>query len=180
MTDRCFFGTLATLAGSGQQENQFSRTFVACFDQSEFFQQQILEELFALCRIRSRKYTDVHWDCAVEVPTPLAGGGRIDIRLAPTGDVGAKLPVFHLESKLGSPLTLDQLRRYRKKGVEYLIAVTKRCDRIRLTVSRVARSLPAESALTACSARTPPNSNPVVSNLSAARLCVSVRRRALW
>ena len=67
----------------------------------------------------------MHFDCAVEVPTPLAGGGRIDIKLTPTGTVGAELPVFYLESKLGSPLTLDQLRRYRKHGVDYLIAVTK-------------------------------------------------------
>lgn len=34
-------------------------------------------------------------------------------------------PVFYLESKLGAPLTLGQLRRYRKYGVDYLIAITK-------------------------------------------------------
>ncbi len=125
MKNRSFFGTLGTLAGSGQQENQFSRTFLACFGQSEFFRRQVLEELYALCRIRTRRYTDVQWACAVEVPTPVAGGGRMDIRIMPTGEVRTELPVFYLESKLGSPLTLEQLRRYRRHGVDYLIAVTK-------------------------------------------------------
>jgi hypothetical protein len=49
----------------------------------------------------------------------------MDIRLTPKGVIRAKLPVLYLESKLGSPLTLGQLRRYRKHGVDYLIAVTK-------------------------------------------------------
>jgi hypothetical protein len=65
------------------------------------------------------------WDCAVEVPTPLAGGGRVDIRIAPVGERRGRAPAFYLESKLGSPLTLEQLRRYRKHGVDFLIAVTK-------------------------------------------------------
>ena len=120
MKNRSFFGTLG--GGSSQRENQFSRTFKACFDQSKFLRLQVLEQLFGLCRIRTRRYRDVEWDCAVEVQTPVVGGGRMDIRLSPSD---ATLPVFYIESKLGSPLTREQLRRYVKHGVTYLIAVTK-------------------------------------------------------
>ena len=120
-----FFGTLGTLTGPAQQENQFSRTFLACFEQSLFLRSQILEELRAVCGIRTTLPNADQWDCALEVPTPLAGGGRIDIRLTSTSRTRTQLPVFYLESKLGSPLTLEQLQRYRKHGVDYLIAITK-------------------------------------------------------
>ena len=119
------FGRLGALAGSSQQENQFSRTFRACFERSPFIRQQILEELRAVCRIPATTRRIDQWECAVEVPTPLAGGGRVDIRLTPVGLTRGRAPTFYLESKLGSPLTLEQLWRYRKHGVAYLIAATK-------------------------------------------------------
>lgn len=123
MTGKSFFGILGT--GTNRQETQFSRTFLACFEGSGFFRQQILHQLFTLCRIRTRGYEDARWECAVEVPTPIAGGGRMDIRLTLTGATRVKSPVFYLESKLESALTLEQLGRYRKHGVDYMIAVTK-------------------------------------------------------
>jgi len=47
-------------------------------------------------------------------------GGRIDICL-----VSNETPVFYVESKLQAELTISQLRRYRKQGVQYLIAITR-------------------------------------------------------
>jgi hypothetical protein len=123
--DRSFFGTLGALSGTAQQENQFSRTFHACFEKSQFFRSQVLDELRAVCGIRMALPKAEQWNCAVEVPTPSPGGGRIDIRLTSTSRTRRPLPVFYLESKLGSPLTREQLERYRKRGVKYLIAITK-------------------------------------------------------
>lgn len=125
MSIRSFFGTLGQLAGTSQQENQASRTFLACFERSQFVRRQVLEWLRDACRIGIALPTAEHWTCAVEVPTPRRGGGRVDIRIAPTNGVGRSLPVFYLESKVESVLTMEQLKRYKRHGVEYLVAVTK-------------------------------------------------------
>jgi len=122
---RSFFGSLGALAGTTQQENQFSRTFRVCFEQSPFVRRQVLGVLRTACRIKTDVQGIAEWNCAVEVPTPLGGGGRPAIRLSPASEGRRRAPVFYLESKLASSLTLEQLRRYRKHGVDYLIAVTK-------------------------------------------------------
>jgi hypothetical protein len=49
----------------------------------------------------------------------------VDIRISPANEGRQRAPVFHLESKLATSLTLEQLQRYRKHGVDHLIAVTK-------------------------------------------------------
>jgi hypothetical protein len=121
---RSFFGTLGHLAGTGQQENQFSRTFSACFEQSPSFKRQVLNLLRGVCKIRTT-LPPAEYECSVEVPTPLPGGGRVDLRIGSTKATRDSLPLFYLESKLESPLTLEQLRRYRKHGIQYLVAVTK-------------------------------------------------------
>jgi hypothetical protein len=122
MSDTTFFGTLGRLAGE-ERENQFSRTFLACFERSASFRRCILELLKSTCQISGRLPDADHWKCAVEVPTPRPGGGRPDIKIAAT-PLQSRI-VFFLESKLKSALTLEQLKRYRKHGVEYLVAVTK-------------------------------------------------------
>ena len=90
----CFFGALGLLAGSGQRENQFSRTFLACFEESLFLRNQVLELLRAACRISGRLPAAEKWTCAVEVPTPWPGGGRVDIRIAPAEAGRKPLPTF--------------------------------------------------------------------------------------
>ena len=91
----------------------------------QFFRQQVLNLLRSVCRIRKALPTPEHWDCAAEVPTPWTCGGRVDLRIGPVTRTRDVLPVFYLESKVESPLTLQQLRRYRRHGVQHLVAVTK-------------------------------------------------------
>ena len=124
MADTSFLGTLGRLAGSRQQENQFSRTFLACFEQSHFFRETALVLLHRVCHIAPRTLNPDDWSCAVEVPTPWPGGGRPDIRIRHRLG-GDRHPTFYLESKLASVLTFEQLKRYRKHRVEYLVAATK-------------------------------------------------------
>lgn len=122
MDESSFFGTLGRLAGR-ERENQFSRMFLACFEHSRYFRSCILDLLKITCRISGSLPGPDQWICAVEVPTPIPGGGRLDIRISSA--VNGFHIVFYLESKLKSTLTFEQLHRYRKHGVEYLVAVTK-------------------------------------------------------
>ena len=115
-------GTLGQLASS--EENQLSRTIQACFEHSPFVRHQMLELLRNVCGIQVRPPASEPWECAVEVQTPRPGGGRVDIRIGPAR-ASDSLPIFYLESKVESPLTFEQLKRYRRHGVQYLVAVTK-------------------------------------------------------
>jgi hypothetical protein len=118
---RSFFWTLAQRAGTQQRENQLSSTFAACFQQSRWFQRVIITALSQACRL-DKSFAGTEWVCLEQSHLPKGGRDRIDLCLTPA-TLGP--PSFHIESKVDSPLTEAQVRRYRKKGAEYLIALTK-------------------------------------------------------
>jgi hypothetical protein len=121
--ERSFFWTLAQRAGSQQRENQLSSTFAACFTQSLWFRHVVIDVVRQASRINAPlRRTD--WVCSEQVCPPKGGRWRIDLRVSPAPPADG-IPTFHLESKVESPLTEEQVKRYRKKGAEYLIAVTK-------------------------------------------------------
>jgi hypothetical protein len=96
-----------------------------CFNTSPVFRHQILRLLYDTCRIK-RRVVDAAWQCATEVQTPTAGGGRLDLRFGgESSGRSSRTPVFVIENKVEAKLTLKQLRKYRKHDVKYLIAVTK-------------------------------------------------------
>jgi hypothetical protein len=67
------------------------------------------------------------WECDYQPATPIPGGGRPDLCLRPSRNGGQKIrgkPIF-LESKVGSKLGEEQLRRYRDFGTVALVAITK-------------------------------------------------------
>jgi hypothetical protein len=121
MTSATFFSQLGK-----EQEHQLSRTFAACFNTSPVFRHQILLLLHDTCRPPASKTPDSAWQCAAEIRTPKAGGGRLDLTLsAEPSRKSPKTPVFVIENKVGAKLNLRQLRKYKRHGVRYLIAVTK-------------------------------------------------------
>jgi len=117
-----FLGILGRLAGTGQQENQCSRAFMASFLYSSSFRAIVVRLLHQVCKIKYARVDASHWNCNVEVRTPIPGGGRIDIEI-----IGSNKPavIFHIESKLESPLTRLQLSKYRQHGAKRLVAITK-------------------------------------------------------
>jgi hypothetical protein len=128
MSTHSFFAALGRLAGTGQQENQLSRTFAACFEESAHFRRQVLRLLWDACRKSGPAPEPEGWICTPEISTPVKGGGRVDLRIArvlKSGQQGKQWPAFTLESKVESPLTDAQVRKYRSHGVEHLVAITK-------------------------------------------------------
>jgi len=120
MSSTSFFSQLVR-----EKETHLSRTFATCFNTSAVFRHQILRLLFDTCGIKGR-VVDAVWQCATEVQTPTAGGGRLDLRFGgESSDRSAKTPVFVIENKVEAKLTLKQLRKYRRHDVKYLVAVTK-------------------------------------------------------
>ena len=121
--DRSLFFELGRLAGSSQRENQLSRTFAACFQESLSFRELALNVLRRVARVPDAQGNPTEWSCTAEVATPIPGGGRVDLRFTrrrARGDVN-----IHFESKVESPLTKAQLVRYQDSGVENLVVVTK-------------------------------------------------------
>lgn len=99
-------------------EVNVSRAFAMCFRESPPFSRAVLDLLHQTCKIR-QSLKSVQWHCHTEVSF---SKGRPDIEIHAPG-----LPLFRLESKVGAPLTKNQLRRYRFKGRgRYLVALTKR------------------------------------------------------
>jgi hypothetical protein len=89
-----------------------------CFRESPPFSRAVLDLLHQTCKIR-QSLKSVPRHCHTEVSF---SKGRPDIEIHAPG-----LPLFRLESKVGAPLTKNQLRRYRFKGSgRYLVALTKR------------------------------------------------------
>lgn len=120
-----FFGKLGRLAGSQQRENQFSRTFAACFNESAVFRNRTINLFWEKLGHRSNPPDPEHWQCSAEVATPLGGGGRVDLHFTHVGRSGTVLRDFYVESKVESPLTLRQVKKYRTHGVESLLVITK-------------------------------------------------------
>jgi hypothetical protein len=119
-----FFTALGGLAGS--VENQLSTTFSVCFAKSAFFRRTIIALLVRTCGIRD--LSSGEWTCRAQVPTPWPGGGLVDLRIVPSVErrrQRASQRAFYLESKVEAPLTCEQLKRYRKHGISYLVAITK-------------------------------------------------------
>jgi len=99
-------------------EVNVSRAFAMCFRESPPFARAVLELLHRVCRLRQSS-KPASWHCRTEVSF---SKGRPDIEIHAPGH-----PLFRLESKVGAPLTKNQLRRYRfKERGRYLVAVTKR------------------------------------------------------
>jgi hypothetical protein len=109
-----------------EKENQLSRSFATCFNTSSVFRRRIIHLLHDTCRLPDSKVPDSAWQCVAEVRTPQAGGGRLDLEFSvEPSRKHAETPVFVIENKVEAKLTLKQLRKYKRHGVEYLIAVTK-------------------------------------------------------
>lgn len=122
-----FFSILAKSAGSRQRENQLTSTFVACFHTSRTFRQAVLEVLCKACRLKDALRNVDSWICDAQVAPPKRGRDKVDLRIRSSAEQPKRRqgPVLYLESKVESPLALDQLRKYRRQGAEYLIAITK-------------------------------------------------------
>ena len=112
-----FFGTLGALAGH-QQENQLSRTFKACFDNSARFRELVVA--FAARRLDTPLPRTSQWACDVEHPVQ-GKLGRLDLYFRRLGGEDD----FAIESKVESPLDEAQISKYRRAGIKRLLIATK-------------------------------------------------------
>jgi hypothetical protein len=88
------------------------------------FRQLALETIWKSCALQNPIPDADEWECDYQPSTTVAGGGRHDLCLRPPE--GAKFAkTLFLESKVGSPLTAHQLKKYRDHGAQVLIAITK-------------------------------------------------------
>lgn len=120
-----FFGQLGTLAGSQQRENQLSRAFAACFNESRAFRVAMLALFWPALGHAKAPRSPERWRCSAEIATPIDGGGRVDLHLTYADASGAVVQDFYVESKVESPLTERQVEKYRKHGVTSLLVITK-------------------------------------------------------
>jgi hypothetical protein len=112
-----FFETLGALA-SNQEENQLSRTFKACFDNSAYWRMQFGRLLAA--RVPRLPVVSTDWTCGVE--EGIKGRiGRLDLHIRSADGK----PIVALESKVESALREDQIRKYLRHGVEKIVVLTK-------------------------------------------------------
>ena len=72
-----FFAELGRLAGA-QRENQLSRTFAACFNESPTFRRVMLNRFWQALGRGKNAHSPSDWRCSPEVRTPEGGGGRVD------------------------------------------------------------------------------------------------------
>jgi len=115
------------IAGQNASENDLSRFFRACFLNSPVFAQIVLTTIWREAGLSGSAPKADGWECNYQPATPVHGGGRLDLCLMPPSGLRTKAiqrPIF-LESKVGSPLTEQQLQRYKEHGTEVLVAITK-------------------------------------------------------
>ena len=112
------------IVGDDARENDLSKLFQSCFAKSLSFRQVALKTIWKACALPSPVPKADHWECWYQPPTPLPGGGRLDLKLEPGKESNFRKPIF-LESKVGSVLGLRQIKKYKDHGVEILIIVTK-------------------------------------------------------
>lgn len=118
------FSALGAL--TSRQEEQLSRTFQTCFAHSRSFRAVAARVLSQHCSLPFKLDPEAGWSCDVEVPTT-DGKGRIDIRLRPVGDLGARKTIC-IESKVRAPDKREQLLRY--VGMGTVILLTKELPRV--------------------------------------------------
>lgn len=132
------------IVGRNDLENDLSRLFCACFSESPDFAQTVLTTIWRSARLSGSNPSAEGWECHYQPATPFPGRGRPDFCLLPPPGIGTRhkalrKPIF-FESKVGSPLKEDQLRRYKEKGAKILVAITKNWPEIsqaRLNAIRV-------------------------------------------
>jgi hypothetical protein len=123
-----FFAELGRMAGSRQRENQLSRTFAACFNESQGFRRQMVGVFWKATGHSGHAPGHDHWQCVAEESTPMPGGGRVDLHITRTDGRGRTPPwhhAFYVESKVESRLTRRQPHNYGQHGVRPLIVITK-------------------------------------------------------
>lgn len=106
----------------GGGEDYLSRLFQACFANSVSFRQIALSTIWKACALPSPVPKADNWECDYQPPTPLPGGGRLDLALRPGQEPNF---VIFLESKVGSHLGVPQLKKHKNYGIKILVAVTK-------------------------------------------------------
>jgi hypothetical protein len=114
------------IVGEDASENSLSRLFCACFLESPAFAQTVLTTIWEKVGVGRIPKVD-GWECHYQPTTPLHGGGRPDFCLIPPPGRrhGTSYKPIFVESKLEAKLTERQLRKYRMKGTEVLVALTK-------------------------------------------------------
>jgi len=125
-----FFGVIAG-RNLRYAENYLSRLFRACFMNSPVFAQAVLNTIWNEGRLRGpgRVPKAEKWECVYQPATPMDGGGRPDLCLRPASQANLERTAIHqpiwLESKVGSRLSKEQLRRYKDHKTHILVAITK-------------------------------------------------------
>ncbi len=125
-----FLSIVGHLAERRHPEDQLTNCFSACFEHSPVFQMAVMDLLRSTCHRTWPRSKSLSWECRTQQPERHKNrSGRFDIVLMPTRKGGGKFPgppMFVLESKLGAPLTRDQLGRYMMKPrARQLVAVTR-------------------------------------------------------
>jgi len=115
------------IAGQNASENDLSRFFRACFLNSPVFAQIVLTTIWRAAGLSGSVPKADGWECDYQPATPVHGGGRPDLCLMPPSGLGNRAihRAIYLESKVRSPLTEQQLQRYKEHGTEVLVAITK-------------------------------------------------------
>jgi hypothetical protein len=120
-----FLARLGRLAGSRQRENQLSRTFAACFEESPGFRQAVLALVWRATKRRGPMPGRDGWTCAVEQSLNGPRRGRVDLHLLGPSRPGGKSDQFFIESKVESDLARSQPLKYLQAGIRPLIVITK-------------------------------------------------------
>jgi hypothetical protein len=122
-----FFSILGHLSSTKHEEDQLSNTFRACFAYSRTFRHCVLQLLSRRCHIKRRIPDTESWECITQLSqSNRSGRCRYDIHLKHNETRSRKFPFLILESKIRSPLTKRQLKRYRPSSGNRLIAITQR------------------------------------------------------
>src|ERR1700692_1971415 len=111
------------------KENALSRLFRACFSESKAFAEIMLTTIWREAKLSGPVPTVDGWKCDYQSSTPVKGHGRLDLILSPPVRTGARASTshkpIHIESKVGSKLGAEQLKRYKVGGAKILVAITK-------------------------------------------------------
>ena len=115
------------IAGQNASENDLSRFFRACFVNSPEFAQIMLTTIWREAGLSGSAPKADGWECDYQPAAPVPRGGRPDLCLMPPSGLGRRAmhSAIYLESKVGAPLTEQQLQRYKEHGTEVLVAITK-------------------------------------------------------
>ena len=115
-----FFSIVGHLAQRRHKEDQLSNTFRACFDHSRLFRSTVLRQLLTICGLPNKLVDSEEWACQTQFTEVFGKKNpdvcRYDIELLNGSGGNANIPGhFRLESKVETPLSESQLRRYKRR-----------------------------------------------------------------